>query len=201
MTPHGGTRTQQEGDQEDEGVILLRRLDALERLVFGRSHSAAGAEAAPVREVEPLARKIEAVSKTVSRAEGGGRDLQDLALKASHLGLLSLAPSTASTQHVALKENIVYTARGEVEITARLLSQVKTLQEHINPPYLRDMPQLTRRLNRLEDAHIRQATESARVSDRAENARLHYSEAMNLVSEKFVLRDDQVARLERNHLS
>eukprot|EP00752_Nemacystus_decipiens_P007076 g6340.t2 len=82
MTPHGGTRTQQEGDQEDEGVILLRRLDALERLVFGRSHSAAGAEAAPVREVEPLARKIEAVSKTVSRAEGGGRDLQDLALKA-----------------------------------------------------------------------------------------------------------------------
>lgn len=61
--------------------MLLRRLDALERLVFGRSHSAAGAAAARVREVEPLAGKIEAISKTVARAEGGGRDLQDLAVK------------------------------------------------------------------------------------------------------------------------
>lgn len=60
-------------------MLLLRRLDSLERLVFGRSHSAAGTAAAPVREVEPLAAKIEAISKTVARAEGGGRDLEELA--------------------------------------------------------------------------------------------------------------------------
>lgn len=58
-------------------MLLLRRLDALERLVFGRSYSAAAA--APVREVEPLAAKVEAISKFVARAEGGDRDLQDLA--------------------------------------------------------------------------------------------------------------------------
>lgn len=58
-------------------------------------------------------------------------------MAASNLGLLSLAPSSVSTQNVALKENIVYAARGEIETTARLLSQVKTLQEHVNPPYLR----------------------------------------------------------------
>lgn len=60
--------------QEDEGVLLLRRLDALERLVFGR-----GAAATPGREVEPLAGKVEALSKSVARAEGGGTDLRDLA--------------------------------------------------------------------------------------------------------------------------
>ncbi len=59
--------------QEDEGLLLLRRLDALERLVFGRA-----AAAAPVREAEPLAAKVEALSKSVARAEGG-RDLRDLA--------------------------------------------------------------------------------------------------------------------------
>lgn len=58
-------------------MLLLRRLDALERLVFGRSHSAT----APTREVEPLAGKIEAISKAVARAEGGGRDLEDLSIK------------------------------------------------------------------------------------------------------------------------
>lgn len=58
-------------------------------------------------------------------------------MAASNLGLLSLAPSTAPTQHMALKENIVYAARGEIETTARLLSHVKTLQEHVNPPYLK----------------------------------------------------------------
>lgn len=61
--------------------MLLRRLDVLERLVFGRSYSAASAAAAPVREVEPIAGKIEGISKTLARAEGGGRDLQDLAVK------------------------------------------------------------------------------------------------------------------------
>lgn len=58
-------------------------------------------------------------------------------MAASNLGLLSLAPSTASTQNVGLKENIVYAARGEIQTMAHLLSQVKTLQEHVNPPYLR----------------------------------------------------------------
>eukprot|EP00903_Cladosiphon_okamuranus_P013511 g12583.t2 len=182
-------------------MLLLSRLDALERLVFGRSHSAAGAAVASVREVEPLAAKIEAISKTVARAEGGGRDLQELAAKASNLGLLSMAPSTASTQNEGLRENIVCAVRGEIETTARLLSQVKTLQEHVNPPYLRDIPQLTSSLSRLEGTYIRQATEAARISNRAENARQHYSEAMNLVSEKFVLRDDQVSELERKHPS
>lgn len=39
-----------------------------------------------------------------------------------------------------------------------------------------DIPQLTSRLSRLEGMYIRQATEAARISNRAENARLHYSE-------------------------
>lgn len=66
--------------QEDAEIILLRRLDALEKLVFGRpcSMSATTADAAP-RTVDPLAARVEAVSKKVSRADGGGRDMQDLA--------------------------------------------------------------------------------------------------------------------------
>ena len=55
-------------------MLLLRRLEALERLVFGRD-----CPAAPGRKVEPLAPKLEALSKSVARAEGGGRDMQDLA--------------------------------------------------------------------------------------------------------------------------
>lgn len=45
--------------------------------------------------------------------------------------------SAASAQNTALKESIVHAARGEIETTARLLSQVKNLQDHVNPPYLR----------------------------------------------------------------
>lgn len=37
------------------------------------------ATAAPGREVETLAAKVEKISKSVARAEGGDRDLQDLA--------------------------------------------------------------------------------------------------------------------------
>lgn len=58
-------------------------------------------------------------------------------MAASNLGLLSLAPSMTSTQNTALKENILYSATGEIETTAHLLSQVKALQEHVNPPYIR----------------------------------------------------------------
>lgn len=67
-------------------------------------------------------------------------------MPASKLGLLSppgqSTASAAIVQNVALKENILYAARGDIETTARLLSQVKTLQEeHVNPPYLRgDLP-------------------------------------------------------------
>lgn len=67
--------------QEPEDVLLLRRLDALERLVFGRSRPAAGAAAGMIREVQPLTVKIEAISKAIARAEGGGQDFQDLARK------------------------------------------------------------------------------------------------------------------------
>lgn len=45
-----------------------------------------------------------------------------------------------------------------------------------HPTALTDMPQLTGRLSRLEGAYIRQTTEAARINNRAENARLHYSE-------------------------
>lgn len=41
---------------------------------------------------------------------------------------------------------------------------------------LPDMPHLTDRLSRLEGTYIRQATEATRINERAENARLHYSE-------------------------
>ena len=58
-------------NQEAE-ASLLRRLDALERLVFGRS---APAEV----EVQPLVPKVEAISKAVTRAEGGRRELEELA--------------------------------------------------------------------------------------------------------------------------
>ncbi|CAM9170522.1 unnamed protein product, partial [Ectocarpus fasciculatus] len=121
-------------------AVLLRRLDALERLVFGRSCSAASPGIASLGRVEPLAAKVNAISKSVARAEGGDRNLQDIAAQAARLGLLSALPSTttaSSTHNVALKENILYAARGEIETTARLLSQVKTLQEHVNPPYLK----------------------------------------------------------------
>lgn len=65
--------------QEAEAV-LLRRLDALERLVFGRSCSAASSGTASLgREVEPLVAKVNAISKSVARAEGGDRNLQDIA--------------------------------------------------------------------------------------------------------------------------
>lgn len=64
---------------QDAEIVLLRRLDALEQLVFGRSRSMSAAADAPPRKVESLASKVEAVSKSVSRAEGGGRDLQNLA--------------------------------------------------------------------------------------------------------------------------
>ncbi|CAN0343696.1 unnamed protein product [Ectocarpus sp. 8 AP-2014] len=195
------TSPRHEDDHEAEAV-LLRRLDALERLVFGRSCSAASSGTASLgREVEPLAAKVKAISKSVARAEGGDRNLQDIATQAARLGLLSPLPSAASTHNVALKENILYAARGEIETTARLLSQVKALQEHINPPYLKDMPLLTARLSRLEGTYVQQATEVARINERAENALLHYSEAVNLVSEKFVHWDDQVAELERQHAS
>ncbi|CAM9225357.1 unnamed protein product [Ectocarpus sp. 13 AM-2016] len=198
------TSPRHEDDHEAEGV-LLRRLDALERLVFGRSCSAASSGTAGLgREVEPLAAKVKAICKSVAQAEGGDRNLQDIAAQAARLGLLSPLPSTttaASTHNVALKENILYAARGEIETTARLLSQVKTLQEHVNPPYLKDMPQLTARLSRLEGTYVQQAAEVAQINERAENALLHYSEAVNLVSEKFVHWDDQVAELERQHAS
>lgn len=67
-------------------MLLLRRLDALEQLVFGRSYSAAGAAATSVREVEPLAAKVAAISETIAKAEGGGRDLQDLAAQGVRTG-------------------------------------------------------------------------------------------------------------------
>ncbi|CAM9408854.1 unnamed protein product [Scytosiphon promiscuus] len=205
MSQRSETSNPQGIPQEDAELSLLRRLDALEKLVFGRSCSTFGttAEAVP-RRMEPLTARVEAVSRRVSRTEGGSRDLQDLATQAAHLGLLSTAPygSTADTaQNVALKENILYAARGEIDTTARLLSQVKTLEEHVNPPYLRDTPQFAARLGRLEGTYIRQAAEAARINERAEHARLQYSEAVNLVSQKFVHWDDQVAELEGQHAS
>ncbi|CAN0331568.1 unnamed protein product, partial [Pylaiella littoralis] len=125
---------------EAESILLLSRLDALERLVFGRSCSAAAT--APSRGLEPLSAKVERISRSVARAEGGDRDLQHLAAQASNLGLLSPpglpTVRAATVQNVTLKENVLYAAREEIETTARLLSQVKILQEeHVNPPYLR----------------------------------------------------------------
>ena len=62
-------------NQEAE-VALLRRLDALERMVFGRS--------APSEvEVQPLMPKVEALTKAVARAEGGRRELEELATQGS----------------------------------------------------------------------------------------------------------------------
>lgn len=64
---------------------------------------------------------------------------------ASHLGLLSPVPSTTSPTidgNVALKESIILAARGEIEATASVLAKVKTLEKHINPPYLRGMTRL-----------------------------------------------------------
>eukprot|EP00904_Undaria_pinnatifida_P005903 jgi/Undpi1/2442/HiC_scaffold_13.g05823.m1 len=183
-------------DHEAE-ASLLRRLDALERLVFGRS---APAEV----EVQPLVPKVEAISKAVTRAEGGRREFEELATQASHLGLLSPMPSTSSPtldDNVALKESILLAARGEIEATASVLAKVKALDKHINPPYLRDISQLSARLDQLDRTYTAQATEAARINERAENARLHYSQAMSLVSEKFVHWDDQVAELERQHAS
>lgn len=184
-------------DHEAEAA-LLRRLDALERLVFGRS--------APSEvEVQPLMPKVEAIAKAVARAEGGRRDLEDLATQASHLGLLSPEPSTTTSpsieNNVALKESIILTARGEIEATASVLAKVKALEKHINPPYLRDISQFSARLGQLDRTYTAQATEAARINERAENARLHYSQAVSLVSEKFVHWDDQVAELERQHAS
>lgn len=72
-------------------------------------------------------------------------------MPASSLGLLSppgqSTASAAIVQNVALKENILYAARGEIETTARLLSHVNTLQEeHVNPAYLRGELPLNGRL-------------------------------------------------------
>lgn len=62
-------------NQEAE-VALLRRLDALERTVFGRT--------APSEvEVQPLMPKVEAIAKAVTRAEGGRRELEELATQGS----------------------------------------------------------------------------------------------------------------------
>ncbi|CAM9236460.1 unnamed protein product, partial [Hapterophycus canaliculatus] len=125
---------------QDAEVVLLRRLDALEQRVFGLSRSMSTSADATVREADPLAARVKAVSEKVSRAEGGGRDLQELATQAARQGLLSPAPygiTAGTAQNVGLKENILYAAKGEIETTARLLSQVKTLEQHVNPPYLR----------------------------------------------------------------
>lgn len=53
-----------------------------------------------------------------------------------------------------------------------------------HPTTRADVPQLTRRLSRLEGAYIRQATEAARISNRAEHARLHYSEVCKCLVRK-----------------
>lgn len=64
-------------NQEAEAA-LLRRLDALERLVFGRS--------APSEvDVQPLMPKVEAIAKAVTRAEGGRRELEELAAQGAAL--------------------------------------------------------------------------------------------------------------------
>lgn len=58
--------------QQEAEAALLRRLDALERLVFGRLGPSE-------RQVEPLAPKLEAIATSLTRAEGGNRDLSGLA--------------------------------------------------------------------------------------------------------------------------
>lgn len=60
-------------------------------------------------------------------------------LSASSFGLLSPIAYAAAPvgETVALKESILLSSREEIEETAKMLSKVKALQEHINPPYLR----------------------------------------------------------------
>jgi len=80
------------------------------------------------------------------RVPSSADGLTPLPIAASNLGLLSMGSSTttaASAQNRALKESILHAARGEIETTARLLSQIQSLQDHVNPPYLRGDSPLT----------------------------------------------------------
>lgn len=55
-------------------AALLRRLEALERLVFGRTSPAE-------RVVQELGAKLEVIEKSVCRAEGGNQDIKDLGVQ------------------------------------------------------------------------------------------------------------------------
>ncbi|CAM9108272.1 unnamed protein product [Choristocarpus tenellus] len=172
--------------------MLLARLDALERLVY-TSQSTRGDLGVDLGE------RVKMLSKSVSQVERGNKDLNHINTQAMALGMMepgaSFAPGSADT--LALKESALLAAKDEVDRMACLLGQVKALQEHINPPYLQDISDLSRRLSRLEAIHLGQSSETAVLCERAERLSLNYAQAVSLVSEKFVYYDDQLGILEQ----
>lgn len=60
--------------QQAAEATLLRRLEVLEQLVFGRTPPSE-------RSVEELGAKVEAIEKGVRRAEGGNQDIKDLGIQ------------------------------------------------------------------------------------------------------------------------
>ncbi|CAM9188954.1 unnamed protein product [Discosporangium mesarthrocarpum] len=172
--------------------MLIARIDALERMVYPSKLVPGGSDLNLVPRVQEL-------SRGVSRASRGNDDLQHVSKQASALGLLdpraSFSPGSADT--LALKESALLAAKDEVERIASLLAQVNALEKHINPPYLGDIPNLSKRLVSLEAIHLGQASETAMFCERAEQLRLNYGKAISLVSEKFVYYDDQLVGLEQ----
>jgi hypothetical protein len=103
---------------------------------------------------------------------------------------------TPASEDLSVKESILLSSYDAAASASKAFKELKAMERHINPAYLRDMPELIARLERVQSRQAAIDLEANALHRRVDRLLSEYNECVNLVSTKFLAAHSTLEALE-----